>query len=55
MFNFLKKNQEHLLKSSDQSNYEGDLYEILFKTGQYIIARDIIYLIIIIFFLIKLI
>ena len=53
MFKVLELNQESLMKSSSKYIYEDDIYKILLKTGQYINAKDIIYLIIIILFLIK--
>ena len=53
MFEVLEFNKENLVKC--QSNYicEDNVYKILLKTGQYIKAKDIIYLNIIIIFLIK--
>ena len=46
-------NKENLLKSSNQYNCDDDIYKLLLKTGQYIYAKDIIYLNIIILFLIN--
>ena len=55
MFKVLENNKEDLLKSSNQYNCEDDIYGLLLKTGKYINAKDIIYLIIKILFLIKII
>ena len=55
MFEILKINKENLLKPSGKYICEDDIYGILLKSGQYIKAKDNIYLIIIICFLINII
>ena len=51
MLNVLDFNQEFLIRTEYLS--EDDIYEILLKTGQYLKAKDIKYLIMIIIFEIK--
>ena len=44
MLKFIESTEENLLNSSNQYNCEDYIYKILLKTGQYIHAKDIIYL-----------
>ena len=55
MFEIIEINEGNLRNSSNAFIYNNDIYGILLKTGQYINAKDIIYLNMKILFLINLI
>ena len=50
MLKIIEINQENLRNSSNTFQCDDDIYRVLLKTGKYINAKDIIYLIIIILF-----
>ena len=55
MFKVLEDNKQNIKKATQNYKCSNDIYGMLLKTGKFINAKDIIYQIIIILFLIKII